>query len=75
MSTERFVVEVHEQRTAALAGHEGAEYVSPPQEREQALQLVELVLGHKVTVNGERERCWRQAVAGGQRSVSLRRAS
>ena len=28
MSTELFVVEVQEQRTAALAGHEGAEYLS-----------------------------------------------
>ena len=67
--------EVQEQRTAALAGHEGGEYQSPPQEREQALQLVELVLGQKVTVNGERERCWRQPIAGGQRSVTLRRAA
>ncbi|MBV9194626.1 MAG: hypothetical protein JO168_10825 [Solirubrobacterales bacterium] len=72
-SEELFVVEVREQRTSALAGHEGGEYVSPPQEREQALELVELMLGHKVTVNGEREHCWRQPVAGGQRSVLLRR--
>ena len=71
---ELFVVHVQEQRSEALAGHAGAEYLSPPQEREQALQLVELVLGQKVTVNGERERCWRLPVAGGQRSVSLRRA-
>jgi hypothetical protein len=70
---ELFVVHVQEQRTEALAGHAGAEYLSPPQEREQALQLVEVVLGQKVTVNGERERCWRSAVAGGQRSVTLRR--
>jgi hypothetical protein len=35
MSTELVVVEVHEQRTATLAGHEGAEYTSPPQERRQ----------------------------------------
>ena len=71
---ELFVVHVQEQRTVALAGHEGREYVSPPQERARALALVELVLGQKVAVNGERERCWRQAVAGGQRSVTLRRA-
>ena len=72
---ELFVVEVREQRTAALAGREGGEYESPPQGREQALQLVEVVLGQKVTVNGERERSWRQPIAGGQRSVTLRRCS
>jgi len=77
MSTdaELFVVEVREDRARALAGHDGREYVSPPQEREQALQLVELMLGQDVTVNGERQQCWRQAVAGGQRSITLRRAS
>jgi hypothetical protein len=72
---ELFVVRVQEQRTEALAGHEGGQYESPPQEREQALRLVELVLGQKVTVNGEGELRWRQPVAGGQRSVSLRRCS
>ena len=77
MSTrdELFVVHVREQRSEALAGHEGREYTSPPQERAQALQLVELVLGQTVVVNGERERCWRQPVAGGQRSITLRRAT
>lgn len=72
---ELFVVHVREQRSEALAGHEGREYTSPPQERAQALELVELVLGQTVTVNGERERCWRRPVAGGQRSITLRRAS
>jgi hypothetical protein len=33
------------------------------------------VLGKKVTVNGERDRCWRQPIAGGQRSITLRRCS
>ena len=75
MSSELFVVEVHESRNQVLAEHEGVDYLSPPQERAQALHLVELVLGQKVTVNGERELCWRQAVAGGQRSVTLRRFS
>ena len=72
---ELFVVEVREHRTLALAGREGGEYRSPPQRREQALDLVEVVLGQKVTVNGEREHSWRQPVAGGQRSVTLRRCS
>lgn len=69
-----FVVQVREQRTPALGGHEGREYTSPPQERERALMLVELMLGRGVAVNGEREQCWRQPVAGGQRSIALRRA-
>lgn len=73
MSAEKlFVVHIRERRTAALAGDEGREYTSPPQERAHALQLVEVVLGHAVTVNGERERCWRQPIAGGQRSITLR---
>jgi len=72
---ELFVVEVHESRARALAGHDGRQYVSPPQERERALQLVELMLGQEVAINGERERSWRQPVAGGQRSITLRRAS
>jgi hypothetical protein len=75
MKTELFVVQVHESRNTALTEHDGVDYLSPPQERTQALQLVEVVLGQKVTVNGERERCWRQAVAGGQRSVTLRRCN
>ena len=72
---ELFVVDVHESRNAALAEHEGVDYQSPPQEHTQALQLVEVLLGQKVTVNGELERSWRQPIAGGQRSVTLRRCS
>jgi hypothetical protein len=72
---ELFVVEIHESRTRALAGHEGREYQSPPQQRQQALRLVELMLGQDVAVNGERQHCWRQPVAGGQRSITLRRAT
>ena len=69
-----FVVYVREQRDRALVGHDGREYESPPQQREQALRLVELMLGRDVAVNGEREHCWREPVAGGQRSITLRRA-
>jgi hypothetical protein len=54
MSTDLFVVEVQEQRTEALAGRDGGHHLSPPQVREQAIELVELVLSQKVTVNGER---------------------
>jgi hypothetical protein len=70
---ERFVVEVRENVTEALIEHEGQVYVSPPQDREQALELVALLLGHPTSVNGGAEHLWRQAIAGGQRSVKLRR--
>ena len=71
---ELFIVHVLEWRTEALAGHKGRGYTSPPQERAQALRLFELMLDHEVAVNGERERCWRVPIAGGQRSVTLRHA-
>jgi hypothetical protein len=70
---ERFVVEVRETVTEALIEHAGQGYVSPPQDREQALELVALLLGHPTSVNGGAEHLWRQAIAGGQRSVMLRR--
>ena len=71
--TERFVVEVRENVTEALIEHEGHVDVSPPQGREEALALVALLLGHPTSVNGCAEQLWRQAIAGGQRSVRLRR--
>jgi len=72
---ERFVVEVQENVTEALIGHEGAVYVSPPQDREQALELVAVLLGHPTSENGVAGQLWRQAIAGGQRSVRLRRVA
>jgi hypothetical protein len=72
-TVELFVVRVQEERTEALTEQAGREYVSPPQERTHALGLVELMLGREVAVNGERECCWRQPIAGGQRSVTLQR--
>ena len=71
--TALFVVEVREEVTEALTGHEGRSYVSPPQDRERALELIALFLGRQPTVNGEREPIWHHAVAGGQRSIRLRR--
>jgi hypothetical protein len=70
---ERFVVEVREHVTEALIEHEGHVYVSPPQDRDQALELVALLLGHPASANGGAEKLWCQAIAGGQRSVKLRR--
>jgi hypothetical protein len=68
-----WVVEVHDSIAAALAEHEGGLYVSPPQEREHALELVALLVGHPQSANGELDGVWRHAIAGGQRSVRLRR--
>jgi hypothetical protein len=70
---ERFVVEVRENVTEALIQHAGQVYVSPPQNRKHALELVAVLLGHPASVNGAVEQMWRQAIAGGQRSVQLRR--
>lgn len=72
-----YVVHVCDQTTAALTGHEGHEYSSPPQERERAIALLEVLLGRpeRVKGEGEAERQWRRPIAGGQRSVTLRRAS
>jgi hypothetical protein len=72
---ERFVVEVRENVAKALIEHEGHVYVSPPQDREQALELVALLLGHPTSANAGVEQWWWQAIAGGQRSVMLRRVT
>ena len=53
-----------------LAGHEGCSYVSPPQSREQALALVELLAGAPSDNEPNRE-TWTQPIAGGRRHISL----
>ena len=70
---ERFVVEVRENVTEALIEHQGHVYVSPPQDRDQCLELVAVLVGQPTSANGGSEQVWRQAIAGGQRSVKLRR--
>ena len=50
-----WVVEVQDSIAAALAEHEGGLYVSPPQDREQALELVALLVGRPQSANGEPE--------------------
>jgi hypothetical protein len=69
---QRFIVEVRENVSEALIEHEGHVYVSPPQDRDEALELVALLLGHPASANGGPDQLWRQAIAGGQRSVNLR---
>ena len=49
---ELFVVHVRDEQNDVLAGHDGGEYRSPPQERELALELVARLLGRPVEVEG-----------------------
>jgi hypothetical protein len=70
---EPVVVVVEESISAALAGHEGCSYVSPPQPRAQALALVALLLGCPTALEPARE-TWTQPIAGGQRTIAVRAA-
>ena len=67
------VVHVTDTITAALAGHDGCDYPSPPQRREQALELVVLLLGCPAPPADSVD-AWSTAVAGGRRSITLRAA-
>jgi hypothetical protein len=64
----QMIVVVSEQRTAGLAGAEGLHYTSPPQTERQARVLAGLLNGAPVDGPGP----WRQAIAGGQRTIELR---
>lgn len=63
------VVHVEDTISAALAGHEGVEYRSPPLPREEALALVRVLLGDDRPA--AETRSWRCPIAGGQRTVKL----
>jgi hypothetical protein len=65
-----FVVHVLEQTNSALAGHDGCEYVSPPQPRPDALALVALLLGCPAQPTAGRD-SWSSAIAGGRRTITL----
>jgi hypothetical protein len=64
------VVHVRDAINAALAGHEGRAYTSPPQPHAQALALVELLLGCAAP-GAEGQRTWTVSVAGGRRTITL----
>lgn len=64
-----FVVHVEDAISAALAGHEGVEYRSPPLARGEALSLVRVLLGDGRPA--AETRSWRCPIAGGQRTVKL----
>ncbi|MGO9899912.1 MAG: hypothetical protein ACLP0J_09510 [Solirubrobacteraceae bacterium] len=65
------IVIVTEQRNAELTSAAAISYASPPHSEPEARKLVELLSG--VAPSGEGP--WRQAIAGGQRTIELRQAS
>lgn len=67
---ELVVVRVDDEINQALTGCGGRSYQSPPQPREQALALVQVLLGHTGEQLAGAEQ-WSCAVAGGRRIVRL----
>lgn len=67
---ELVVVHVRDAINPTLAGRGDASYQSPPQAREDALNLVRLLLGCSEAPHASEPR-WTCAVAGGQRTVTL----
>ena len=67
------VVQVEDRITVALVGHDGCSYESPPLPRADALALVRVLTG-RAWVEAEDGR-WTCAIAGGQRTVTLRAAA
>jgi hypothetical protein len=66
-----YVVNVRDTINPALAGHEGTRYTSPPQPRDQALALVQLLLGRPFGDVTGAEHTWTASLAGGRRTITL----
>jgi hypothetical protein len=64
------VVHVTDAVNPTLAGRGDASYQSPPQAREDALNLVRLLLGRNEAPTASEPR-WTCPIAGGQRTVTL----
>jgi hypothetical protein len=64
------VVHVRDAINPTLAGRGDASYQSPPQSREEALNLVALLLGRNEAPTAGEPR-WTCPIAGGQRTVTL----
>ena len=69
------VVHVRDAITSTLAGHDGCSYESPPQPREEAMSLIRILLGRSEEPPADEERPWTCPIAGGQRTVTLTRAT
>ena len=67
-NSELVVVRVIDETNLTLTGRPGVDYTSPPQPREHALALVELLLGHPPAADTGQ---WRSALAGGRRTITL----
>jgi hypothetical protein len=67
---ELVVVHVRDAINPTLAGRADASYQSPPQPREDALNLVRLLLGRSEAPNAGQPR-WTCPIAGGRRTVTL----
>jgi hypothetical protein len=65
-----YVVSVRDTVNPVLAGHDGGEYTSPPQPRDQALALVALLLGRRPGEAGA-EQTWTASLAGGRRTITI----
>lgn len=63
------IVRVEDTVEPRLTGHEGGRYRSPPQTHEQAMTLVQLLLGRVPDANGTQQ--WAAPIAGGRRLVTL----
>lgn len=66
------IVRVEDVIDPTLAGRTGCVYQSPPQSREQAPELVRLLLGWR-SEQPDGELRWVAAVAGGRRTVTVER--
>ena len=65
---ELVVVQVADEINEALTGRTGVRYASPPQPRQDALALVEMLIGHPPTSDTG---WWRSPIAGGRRTITL----
>lgn len=66
-----WIVIVTDHRNATLTGASAVSYESPPHREADARKLVELLSAGAASGEGP----WRHAIAGGQRTIELRRTS
>ena len=66
-----FVVQVEDTISAALAGHDGCTYHSPPQPRGEAMSLIRILLGRSEQSPADERGPWTCPIAGGRRTVTL----